>query len=248
MDTEADIDQYLDRKRIERQKIYADAASTSLLMNGVQYLFVHFYHLLDWYSRLYLKLCHRRAPMRPLGNAYADALDTYHALWVVITFACYLIGWYVLHATDLSSALTWCWLIPVVICIYRIFESYASLLEMYFRDSESRHHQFRVLLHSFLHYLSTGFSFALFYVLTDRFFATFTSEGDNGKMESAFQEMFDPIFQSFLTVVAFSGNDEPQNWIGKLLILIEMFIGFILATFIFLNITQVWFGKRSQET
>ena len=62
MDTETDIDQYLDRKRIERRQIYADAASTSLLMNGVQFLCYHFYHLLDWYSRLYLTLCFRRAP------------------------------------------------------------------------------------------------------------------------------------------------------------------------------------------
>jgi hypothetical protein len=135
----------------------------------------------------------------------------------------------------------------VAICVYRILESYAALLEMYFRESNSRHHQFRVLLHCFLHYLSTGISFALFYVLTDRFFATFTSENDDGKMESSFNEIFDPIYQSFLTVVAFSGHDEPQNWIGKLLILIEMFIGFILATFIFLNITQVWWGPRSKE-
>lgn len=244
MDSAADIDAYLDRKREERQKIYADAASTSLLMNGVQILCSHFYHLLDAYCRLYLKLCYRRSPTRPMGKSYADAIDTYHALWVVITFTCYLVGWYALHSTDVSSVATWCWIIPVAICVYRIFESYAALLEMYFRDSESRHHQFRVLLHSFLHYLATGFSFALFYVLTDRFFQTFTSENDDGVMESSFKEMFDPIFQSFLTVVAFSGNDEPQNWIGKLLILVEMFIGFVLATFIFLNITQVWFGKR----
>jgi hypothetical protein len=243
MDTAAEIDAYLDHKRHEREKVYADAASTSLLMNGVQFLCTHFYHLLDWYSRLYLKMFFRPSQSRPMGKTYADAIDTYHAIWVVITFACYLVGWYLLHSTDPSLAVTWCWVIPVAICVYRIFESYAALLEMYFRDSESRHHQFRVLLHSFLHYLSTGFSFALFYVLTDRFFATFTSEGDDGKMESSFRELFDPIFQSFLTVVAFSGNDEPQNWIGKLLILIEMFIGFILATFIFLNITQVWLGK-----
>jgi len=254
MDSSLSIKQYLDLKRKQRTDIFQDAASTSMLMHSVTFLCAHFYHMLDWYSRLYLKVFCRRSPAASdsqgsleLRKSYADAIDTYHTLWIGITFLCYWAGWSLAHAAGDWQYEWLYWVLPVGLCVYRVFESYAALIEMYFRDSESRHHQFRILLQSFLHYLSTGFAFALFYVLTDRCFATFTSEDDDGAMVSSFSEIFDPIYHSLLTVVAFSPNDDPQNWIGKLLILIELFMGFLLATFIFLNITQVWFGERKAK-
>jgi hypothetical protein len=97
METAADIDSHLHHKHQQRQSIFADAASTSLLMNGVQYLFTNFYHLLDWYCRLYFRLFFRQSQSseqtkKNMGKTYADAIDTYHALWGLITLACYLFG------------------------------------------------------------------------------------------------------------------------------------------------------------
>jgi hypothetical protein len=255
MKPEINIDEYLQHKRAQREVIFQDAASTSLLMNGIHFLCRHFYHSLDVYCRMYMKLWFRRKVTSPddivlkgIGKLYADAIDTYHALWVGVTFLCYCAGWEIFQNCEGADYEWALWTAPLALCIYRTFESYAALIEMLFRSSESKHHQFRILLHAFLHYLSTGFSFALFYLFTDRYFQTFNADNDAGTAtETQFKHMFDPIYDSFLTVVAFSSNDEPYNWLGKLLILIEMFMGFALATFIFLNITQIWAPEQADK-
>ena len=252
MDINVYIDHYLAHKYRQRREVFEEAASTSLLMLGVKFLCQHFYHLFDWYSHLFLIVRLRLEGTRTsdtvwrgMGKYYADAIDTYHLLWVFITFFCYWGGWR-LWSNEGSDVSDWClWIVPLVLCVYRIFEILASLIEMYFRNSESKHHQFRILVHAFLFYLSTGFAFALFYVFTDWGFETFSSKGADGEVESQFGEMFEAIYTSMLTVVAFSGDATPQDWIGKVLNLMELFIGFILATFIFMNITQVWAGDRT---
>jgi hypothetical protein len=189
---------------------------------------------------------------KSMSRLYADAIDSYHVLWVIGTFLCYLIGWELWNGEpptpEGERSVNWyvC-IIPLVLCVYRVFEILAALVEMYFRPSDTKHHQFRILLHASLHYLATGFAFALFYVFTDWGFNSFSSLSDAGKMESQFGEWFEPIYYSLMTVVAFSGFDEPQDWLGKLVNLIELSIGFMLVTFIFMNITQIWAGSRSER-
>jgi hypothetical protein len=252
MDSQPDIDAFLARMRERRAKTFQDAADTSLLMHATQFVCMRFYFLLDIYCWLYVKTWFRRhanqtadIALKGMNKLYADAIDTYHFLWAIAAFLCYWIGWKIYTSHVRGDEWEYVlWAIPVTLCIYRIFECYAALIEMLFRDSDSRHHQFRILLHAFLHYLSVGFAFALFYLFTDRYFQTFSAENDDGRIETQFGEMFDPIYDSFLTVVAFSGNDTPSWWLGKLLVLIELMFGFMLATFIFLNITQVWVGEK----
>jgi hypothetical protein len=257
------LDHYLDGKRQQRVAVFDDAASTSILMHGVKYLCQHFYHLFDWYCRWFM-LLRLRLNTPPsaanvwakMGKYYADAIDTYHVIWVFVTFGLYLIGWLLSYRESEVSEkhplteviANWClWILPLLICIYRVFEILAAMVEMYFRDSETKHHQFRILLHAALHYLAAGFAFALFYVFADWGFESFTSTGDDGVVHYQFDEWSEPIFNSMMTVVAFGGYDEPQDWIGKLLTLLELMIGFMLVTFIFLNITQVWYGNRKQR-
>jgi hypothetical protein len=221
-------------------------------MHGVQFLCAHFYHVFDAYARLYMSLRLRfgaankkGTPFQCMGKLYADAIDTYHMLWVLATFVCYAIGW---RLTQADGETHWVyWIILLVLCTYRIFEMMAALVEMYFRESNARHHQFRIMLHAGLHFLATGFAFAFFFLASDRAFESFTMENDDGKMESQFYAFFDPIHYSLLTVLYMGGNEEPQNWIGKLLGLVELAIGFVLVTFIFLNITQVWYRERKRK-
>ena len=98
-----------------------------------------------------------------------------------------------------------------------------------------------------LHYLTAGFAFALFYTFVDWKYESFSSKNAQGKAVSQFDEMVDPIYQSLLTIVTLGVNSEPQDWRGKVLILFEVSIGFALATFIFLNITQIWLGGSARE-
>lgn len=251
MDIKVYLDYYLDRKCRQRQAVFEDAASSSWLMGGVTFLYKFFYHLFDAFCRVYLsfRLRFQRGPAGEdvwsgMDRLYADAIDAYHVMWVIVTFLCYLSGWF-LSFLGGDSPGNWLWLAPLTLCVYRILDIAAALIEMYFRSSDARHHQFRILLHAFLHYLATGFSFALFYIFTDWAFNSFSSVDDAGDMQSQFNEWIDPIYQSLLTILAFSVNAEPQNWIGKLLILGELVIGFVLVTFIFLNITQIWMGRKS---
>ena len=93
---------------------------------------------------------------------------------------------------------------------------------------------------------AAGFAFALFYVFADWTFDSFPSLDKARPNESQFEDWSEPIYYSLMTIVAFGGNDEPQNWQGKWLNLIEMSIGFMLVTFIFMNITQIWTGSRAE--
>jgi hypothetical protein len=297
MDFQDHLDSYLAAKRQQRTEVFADAASTSILMLGVKFLCQHFYHLFDLYCRWYMSLAFRlkapsavetiknppgnlcseaietqsqppRAPglaaeqlAKVTGKLYADAIDTYHVFWVIVTFALYLIGWFLYDGKpetamphemeDQYSAAAhiewWLCIIPVAMCVYRIFEIIAALVEIYFRPSDTKHHQFRILIHASLHYLAAGFAFALFYVFADWSFDSFNSTNDAGKTDYQFGDWSEPIYYSLMTIVAFSGNDEPQNWQGKWLNLTELSIGFMLVTFIFMNITQIWTGSRSES-
>lgn len=251
MDSKIYIDHYLEHKRWQRLQVFQDAASTSLLMHGVKFLCMHFYHLLDWYCRRYMSVRLRLQAGRSstdvfegMGKLHADAIDTYHVLWVLATFLCYAIGWELYYLPGDTTKEWLYWIVPLLLCLYRIFEILAALVEMYFRASESRHHQFRILLHSGLHYLATGFSCALFFVFTDWACKSFSIVNDAGTPKSQFHEFFDPINYSLLTVFYFGANEVPQDWIGKLLTILELLIGLILITFIFLNITEVWYGDR----
>ncbi len=257
------LDHYLDGQIQQRAAVFEDAASTSVLMHGVKYLCQHFYHLFDWFCRCYMLLrLHWHQPhsadkvWKNMGRFYADAIDTYHLLWVLVTFACYLIGWFLYEnapetpETEKNVASDYHWwlcLFPISICVYRIFEIVAALVEIYFRPSDTKHHQFRILIHASLHYLAAGFAFALFYVFADWTFNSFNSENDAGGCDYQFADWSEPIYYSLMTIVAFGGNDEPQNWQGKWLNLIEMSIGFMLVTFIFMNITQIWTGSRAES-
>jgi hypothetical protein len=254
MDIRVYLDHYLDGQHQQRRAVFAEAASTSMLMHGVKFLCQHFYHLFDWYCKCYMLLRLRlHGPhtaddvWKKMSRLYVDAIDSYHVVWVIATLLCYLIGWQ-LWNIETGTTVDWClWIVPLVFCVYRVFEILAALIEMYFRPSDAKHHQFRILLHASLHYLAAGFSFALFYAFADWGFASFSSKDQAGKLESQFEEWFEPIYYSLTTVVAFSPNGKPQDWIGKLLNLIELIIGFMLVTFIFMNITQIWAGSRSQS-
>ncbi|HZZ79070.1 MAG TPA: hypothetical protein VFE62_11155 [Gemmataceae bacterium] len=245
------LEHYLAGKRQQRIAVFEDAASTSILMHGVKYLCQHFYHLFDWYCRWFMLFRLRWTALPSaddvwtrMGKYYADAIDIYHLLWVGVTFLLYLVGWHLLYDKPSEAKLNWyLWMIPVGVCAYRVFEILAALVEMYFRDSDTKHHQFRILLHAGLHYLSAGCAFALFYIFADWGFESFTPKND----DSQFMEWSEPLFNSMMTIVAFGGYDQPQNWQGKLLTLLELMIGFMLVTFIFLNITQVWYGSRAQR-
>lgn len=249
MDVRVYLDSYLDTKARERTAIFADAASTSILMHSVQFLCQHFYNVFDWYcrwfmlARLHLRRRHDPATIwNEIGRLYADAIDTYHVLWVFITFFCYVIGW-LLYFNEGNDWTDWAaWFIPLWLCTYRVLEILAALVEIYFRPSEAKHHQFRVLLQTSLHYACIGFAFALFYVCADWSFQSFTTGG-----ESQLGEWFEPIYYSLMTVVAFNVGFEPANWLGKLLNLSELVIGFMLVTFIFMNVTQIWTGSRDGE-
>ena len=242
------LDAFLQQKRDKRAAVFADAATASVLMFAVPFISRHAYHLFDPYSRLYLlvRMGGRSAmPVDELEKLYGEATDTFHSLWVIVALLAYTAGWY---CNDLDGETTsdWLlWMIPVSVCTYRMFLIGTVLLEIYFRDSEARHHQFRLLLHAFLHYLVVAFSFALFYVFTDWAWNSFSTVGADGEIKYDFNDWIDPIYHSMLTVMAFSPNYEPQTTIGKVLILIEVGIGFVLATFIFLNITQLWIGKKN---
>jgi hypothetical protein len=247
------LDHYLEGKRQQRASVFDDAASTSLLMGGVKYLCRDFYHLFDLYCRCFMRLrlrgSHSAATVwHDMGRYYADAIDTYHVLWVIVTFLLYLVGWQI-SFLDGDSWLDYClWIVPLFLCVYRVFEILAALVEMYFRASETKHHQFRILLHSALHYLAAGFAFALFYLCVDWAFYSFSSKNaTTDEMESQFYDWSEPIFNSLMTIVAFGGYDEPEDWIGKLLTLLELSLGFMLVTFIFLNITQIWLGDREAK-
>jgi hypothetical protein len=241
------LDDFLKQKRQRRAAVFADAATASVLMVGVPFMSRHAYHVFDFYCGLYMsfRLRHRpTATAMELEQIHDEAADTFHALWVVVALLAYTAGWF-LTELDGDSTRDWLlWMIPLTICTYRMFLIGTVLIEIYFRDSEARHHQFRILLHAFLHYLVVAFSFALFYVFIDWAWNTFSTVGDDGEIAYDFNEWIDPIYHSMLTVMAFSPNYEPQTVIGKVLILIEVCIGFALATFIFLNITQLWIGKR----
>lgn len=250
MDIRVYLDHYLDGKSRQRAAVFADAASTSVLMHGVQFLCQHFYHLFDWYCRLFmlvrLKMQDKHTAgnvWKEMGRLYADAIDTYHVLWVVVTLLCYLVGWQ-LYQNEGDGWRDWSfWIIPLLLCAYRVFEILAALVEIYFRPSEAKHHQFRILLQTSLHYLCIGFAFALFYTFADWGFESFTSEENGAQLK----EWFEPIYYSLMTVVAFSVNFEPEDWLGKLLNLIELSLGFMLVTFIFMNITQIWVGRSDSE-
>ena len=261
MDIRVYLDHYLDGKTQQRAAVFADAASTSVLMHGVQFLCQHFYHLFDWYCFIFMLIRLRiqgrhtaKNVWKEMGRLYADAIDTYHMLWVVVTCLCYSAGWWLYPKPETArsevSVFTqvgwWICIVPAIICAYRVFEILAALVEIYFRPSDTKHHQFRILLHACLHYLCTGFAFALFYVFADWSFDSFSSLDDAGTPVYQLEKWFDPIYYSMMTVVAFSVNDEPQNWLGELLTLIELAIGFMLATFIFMNITQIWTGSRKE--
>ncbi len=257
MDIRVYLDHYLAGQHQQRRAVFDEAASTSVLMHGVKFLCQHFYHLFDWYCKCYMLLRLRwHGPhtaddvWKKMSWFYADAIDSYHVLWVIATFLCYVIGWELWtrepETPKGERSVNWylC-IIPLVLCIYRVFEILAALVEIYFRPSDAKHHQFRILLHASLHYLAAGFAFALFYIYADWGFESFTSEDDGSQFKN---EWFEAIYFSLTTVVAFSPSGKQQDWLGKLLNLLELIIGFMLVTFIFMNITQIWTGSRSESS
>jgi hypothetical protein len=253
MDTAVYLDHYLQIKRQQRQAVFEDAASSSLLMGGVLFLYKHSQVAFNSFCRLYMSVRLRLEPpavaeesWKAMDRFHADAIDTYHLMWVTITVVCYSVGWQ-LYDPDVKSWREWVgWSIALALCLFRMFDISAALVEMYFGGSEARHHQFRILLHAGLHFLCIGFAFALFYIFADWGFGSFGGRNAD-KTDYPFNDWSDAVFASLETIFLYGGNQEPKDGFGKLLTLLEILMGFMLATLIFLNITQIWVGSKKDR-
>lgn len=159
-------------------------------------------------------------------------MDCYTTATFILLFLLYFLSYFLILSSS-NFVLFTKYLLSLVLLsypVYRIVELFSRTIALHIKPTYQPKNYGRALLLAFLDYVEIVISFAIFYLHC--FFLTNDLFSNDICNSSIIASAFEPFYFSFVTITTLGYGDlSPQYFWGKLMVVIQLFLGLIYIIF-----------------
>jgi len=221
------LENFLNERDEKRRQAFAPNEDCGLFLSAAKCLF-------GWEP---LDCCWRNFARRKLGPKLKDDMSGEQAdslikrtleLYSVVTMAV-LLGFYTAFYCMKSFSCPYAtWPVAILgtaVALYRVTEIFSFLVQLHTGDDYFTTRRMRAVFRTVWNYLECLVAFGTLYMMAYLFGDSFASQSPGRFLES----WITPLYFSFVTITTLGyGDFSPQCGLGRLLVMVEVFLGLIL--------------------